>query len=404
MCSAPLSDGHHEFACRVCDECVAARRMDWIARCMAERSTSKQTLAITLTYGNETQDQRDGAAMFRYYDIQNLLKVLRRRIHYRTGQVDALRYVCAGEQGDRNGRCHWHIIIFSDHDLLEVGTFKGRFGPVTDRAKIISGAKPKRYTWDCWPHGFVVVQEPDQGGISYAVTYALKDQFTAEKSKGTARETKVETFATGMFRMSKTPPIGWNFVQAELQRMKEGGYVLPFPRLQIPDFRADYWSPKATLRHYLLEGMRDINREHREREGVNLPQWRALLAACSENDNDMEILLHGEEIETEDETSIERELNLRAREFAERQRIGRVLTRCGSSLPCTSCLRGFGRTTLDALGVEPYQTEGGQQAFRNIGDQTGHALWEAQRDRKGAGKPHPRCGLRNTSFHAGVYS
>ena len=61
----------------------------------------------------------------------------------------------------------------------------------------------KRLTWSHWPWGLISVQVPDQGGMMYALKYALKDQFNVEKSRGTMREHKAEAWGSGFFRMSK---------------------------------------------------------------------------------------------------------------------------------------------------------------------------------------------------------
>lgn len=402
MCSRPPTKDGRKFACRRCDECIATRRHDWVSRAMAERSMSRETFAVTLTYADDTQYQRDGAAMFRYADIKLFLANLRRAIEYRTGQTAAVRFIAAGEQGDREGRCHWHMLLFSAVDLLSLGTFEAPWGVVTRRQDIISpfGKPPRRRRWSMWPHGLVVVQEPDEDGITYAVTYALKDQFTAEKSEGTMREAKVETFATGMFKMSKRPPIGAPFIDELLVKLRAEGNVLPAVRVSVPDSKM-YWAPSGTLRKRLLAGMKAINDECHERHGRPAPQWNSLVASCKDRLGDMEILAHGQEEEDDDFEEIGRSIRKRAAEQAREQRRKTLARTCGSSIPCTKCLNALGVDELQKIGVERYEAPSAANPFavgyRFAGDETAARLVRAQSDRA-AGGVNALCGLNGTAI------
>lgn len=394
MCQSPQTtpDGR-TFACRYCDACISARRMDWVARAMAEKSVQPFAFSITLTYADETQFQRDGAAMFRYSDVQNFMKRIRRRMEYHYKRTCVLRYIVAGEQGERNGRCHWHIILFSDIDLLTVGKFFDHRGKqVIDPSDILSETGPKskklRRHWDMWPHGFCTVQVPDEGGMHYALTYALKDQFSQLKAKGTARETKSETFATGLFRMSKTPAIGEPFIIQQLDELRSRRSVLPKPTLIVPDARG-YWWPKGPLRKLLLQGLRAINDEIREFTGVNAPQWSSLLSACQKSDQDMEWLNGEKEIETFEEFAddFRRRANLREADKATEQ----VRRKCGSNAACFSCLVAVS-TTPDFISgaIETFEGEHGFGFRYKENDPTGAKL-RADQNRPHKRGVHPYC-------------
>ena len=88
MCSEPINYVDKEtgeavtFACRVCNECIAARRSGWIDRGMAERACHTHSLCVTLTYNTETEENRDARRMFQYADVMAFLKRLRRAASY----------------------------------------------------------------------------------------------------------------------------------------------------------------------------------------------------------------------------------------------------------------------------------------------------------------------------------
>lgn len=395
MCSNPLTKDGLTFACRKCNQCIAARKADWVSRAMAERSTSKHTLLFALTYSDETEFTRDGAAMFRYSDIRQLLNRLRQHIYRSTGERSAIRFLCAGEQGSVHGRCHWHIVIYSDIDLTTVGEYLRPSGRCQSREDIISGAgisgKKKRLNWSMWPHGFTVVQEPNYGGMAYALSYALKDQFNTQNSKGTMREHKAEAFATGLFRQSKAPPIGWDYCQALLARLRASFSVLPSLQVQIPDQKY-YWYPRGVMRRILLEGLRDINDHVIAETGRSAPQWSTLLARSSDNEKDLELLLHGEEIQEQEESDLLLVTKQAKFQRDERER-ATIRRRCGALAPCTACLHGFSDEYLNSIGIEYSQEE--SPTLRYTGDKDSSRLQSDQSCPTLQGV-NPHCTLRDT--------
>lgn len=165
MCLSPvkLKDGS-QVACRYCDLCRSNRLNDLIGRCIAEQCTASKTLAVTLTYAGDTAS----SAVLRYADVQLFLKRLRKDGY-------SVRYICAGEYGDKKGRAHWHIILF----------FYGRSPSVE---------MERRVDWSFWPHGFSYFQNPDYKGFRYVMKYALKQELSVKA-----------------LSMSKKPPLGYDF-------------------------------------------------------------------------------------------------------------------------------------------------------------------------------------------------
>lgn len=401
MCSRPqtmyseAAGKEVTFSCRTCDECVAVRRHNWVSRAMAEKAMHPQTFVVALTYSDATQFTRDGARFFRYHDVRLFLASLRDAIKQSTGKVAALRFLAAGEQGSRSGRCHWHMVLYSDVDLLTIGEFSAPWGKVTKYEEIVAkvGVDMPR-NWSMWPHGFVQVQAPDEGGIHYALSYALKDQFSTAKAKDSKRISKSEEFATGVFRMSKTPPIGAPFVDQMIWDMYERGYVLPKLMVQVPDMRMQ-WYPSGVLRKRLLEGIRRVNNSLVAQHGRNAGQWASLVNSVRDNEGDLEALGLNPS-EDEDEETIETETARKAREVAAANLTREIVRTCGGSLPCIQCCRGLPDEVLWSFGVRFNQDASELEAFSEEGEQ--NLAWtKLEWSKKTSGGINRACQLRDTA-------
>lgn len=348
---------------------------------MAERSLAKHTFSVTLTYSDDTEESRAGAAMFRYGDVSDFLKRLRRTLQYHFGiDAGAVRFVACGEQGDRTQRCHWHILLFSSVDLCKVGRWSyygdRRHEVVTARFNIITQAGAssvkRRREWSLWPHGFVVVQEPDLGGVKYAITYALKDQYRLDKSRGSKREAKSESLAAGYFRMSKNPPIGQEYLDARIWSLFERGAVLPDVKLSVPEMDRP-WFPRGAMRRRLLQGLRRINLSCILHEGRPAPQWSTLVSACAERPTDMEVLLGVEEEEESAGFAVEKSARIADGEA----RAAKIRRRCGALAPCNECLRGYSEQALSERGIAIIYGEAGTH-FRYAEDRDAARLTRDQ--------------------------
>lgn len=362
MCSNPITQDNMTFACRVCNECIATRRSSWVSRAMMERATSKFALCFTLSYNDDTQENRDAAAFFCYADIRDFLKRLKSRLR-RAGQSTDLRFICAGEQGDRYGRCHWHLVIFSEVDLTQVGTYYWRKTLMgADRNKMMTVGKRKvRMDWDIWGKGFVTVQEPKEAGMAYVLSYCLKDQFTVEKSEGTMRHAKAEQFATGLFRMSKYPAIGEVWIMQKITEHEANNTVVPKLQFKVPDC-SGYYVPNGPFREKILWALSAANRAIRWRTGADAPQWASLVASLQHDQKALEIL-NGPQEDQENEVSVETEFELRRKETAERKRQSDFRTSCGSVFPCTRCLDTLKKSELGALRIERVIPEDGEHYY-----------------------------------------
>lgn len=370
MCTRPIEKDGNTFACGTCNDCLSVRRKNWVARAMAEKTDWPHVVCVTLTYSDATPEGRQGARMFCYADVRAFVQRLTSRCRFEARKAKAnkmprVRFMACGEQGDRNGRCHWHLILYSDMDLTKIGTFwgmkNGRKVVVTDRSDIVSSVKKeKRLDWSMWvngktPFGFVHLFDADERGMNYVLAYCLKDQFTNEKSRETMREHKAENFATGSFKMSKRPPIGENWLMREMEVLEAKGAVLPALNLKVPGFRG-YWQPSASFRQKLLWCLVALNQRRKWATGANAPQWSSLLASCKDNAADMEIL-NGPQEKKPDYAAIARKVGRFAEAKAdwreERDRLWKGPCRC------RDCLATYSEERLAECGIYSVAYPGG---------------------------------------------
>lgn len=362
MCKRPhtLTTGQ-QIACRNCNDCIKVRSNEWLARAMAEKETSKYCYSITLTYNDETQSSRDGSKFFRYSDIQLFLKKLREAAFERWNVRGAVRFISAGEIGSKGDqRCHWHIVLYSQVELLDLGIFKNPFSGkliTTYDEKITTTKRKKRLAWSMWPQGFITVQVPDQQGIAYALIYALKDQFNLKNSKGTMRQTRSENYAAGHFRMSKAPPIGGAWLDQKIDRLYQTLSVLPNLHLNVPSY-SGYWYPSRVLRDKLLRAMVSINDLSIQQLGRSAPQWKTLLSTIDPESKDYEVLTNGEEREEQetDDAEFKRRFELRSKEYDQSRSNRDTRKRCGGISPCAACLRSLSDEQFDAVSKETART------------------------------------------------
>jgi hypothetical protein len=362
---------------------------------MAEKSCHPYTSCVTLTYSDETQETRDAAAMFAYADIRLFLAKLRDAARYaaktqRWNFVPYVRFLCAGEQGDRYGRCHWHLILYTNFDLSLLGKFRLSGKLVSHRRDMLTiGKRKRRLNWSLWEHGYMTLQEPDEAGMAYVLSYCLKDQFTAEKSVGTMRESKVENFATGLFRMSKRPAIGEEWLYTKLENLLARGSVLPSVQLRIPDM-SGYYHPSGPFMEKLLWGLVALNRRIAWATGANAPQWPSLLASCAEIPSYMEILNGSfeEQIEEYSASGLERRARFDAGEKATRE----TRRKCGSAVPCLSCLNSADSRDLRAQGFGRFENPNGDWSYFSL-DGFAHI---DQRRKSDLGRENVLCQLRGS--------
>lgn len=172
-----------EVACQKCSECRKGRVRDLTGRVLAESKYAVGSHFITLSYG---VDRRMGGAVdvkganvLTYSHCQNWLKRLRNAGY-------PMRYVLAGEYGSKNGRAHFHCILFWTREVPPVPEHK-------------LGKDGHRRCWNdpFWEPiggGHTQWAEVNQSTARYVAKYSLKD--------------RTDEHAQGFVRVSTRPLIG----------------------------------------------------------------------------------------------------------------------------------------------------------------------------------------------------
>lgn len=192
MCTNPglLADGT-EIACRICWQCRDNKVNDWVGRCVAETKTAVNSLAFTLTYGRDENDDTDHfrSAWLTYSDVQKYFKYLR-------SDGYKFRYLVAGEYGSEKGRAHWHALMF----------FEGDAPP---HELTIDKKLTRRFHNKYWPHGHQVCTKVHEASARYVCKYINKDVGKEERQAHLA--------------MSKKPPLGDAYFRLLAQKYVDAG-------------------------------------------------------------------------------------------------------------------------------------------------------------------------------------
>jgi hypothetical protein len=101
---------YQPIPCGMCIGCRLDRSREWALRCMHESTLHKENCFITLTY-DEKNLPHDTS--LNPPDVQKFFKRLRKRL-----KGKKIRYYYCGEYGDKNGRPHYHILLFG-HDFTD---------------------------------------------------------------------------------------------------------------------------------------------------------------------------------------------------------------------------------------------------------------------------------------------
>ena len=384
MCSNLIQlEENLEVPCRTCDQCIQVRKHGWVARAMAEKATSNATFAFTLTYRNYPDGTKPlGASVFRYRDFQKAIGAIREAYKRKYNERGEVRYICAGERGSKFNRVHWHVIIYTAKPIHDLGVW-AEFGDSQFESPIEPPMpeRKKKYEWSLWPHGCVEVQKPDTAGMSYCLSYALKDQFNVVKAEGTKRITKADNHGAGMFRMSKAPPIGYNYLQQRIASWRQRGVVPPSLDIKIPDY-SGFWYVAGDMRKALCVELHLINQEHVLATGSDCAQWSSLLASVAyDEDEDEEgtflktwdILKYGEieieEIQTDQSVYIEQSTRLKRRWSKDQY----IVNRCGKVGPCAKCFTRLDDAqkrdaiTDESKAFDAFVERQGYQSAKDIG-------------------------------------
>lgn len=142
-----------EVSCGHCSPCIMRKKNDYKNKLILEQSCHNcAPLFLTLTYDNEHLPS-DGVSV---KDVQLFLKRWRSYSEYHHTYCCRFRYVCHSEYTPKNGRPHYHLLIFgyplSPRDIMRL----------------------QSEIFECWGKGFVYLELCDHGCFNYVSKYLCK--------------------------------------------------------------------------------------------------------------------------------------------------------------------------------------------------------------------------------------
>lgn len=180
------------LSCGNCHECLKHRAADWAFRVKNELSMHDESAYITLTYN---EDSKHDLAAYTYYDFQLFLKKLR---NYHKKKISHFTSV---EYGSKNGRLHFHTIIFGYYPRnpqFERMSPSG-YPLYTETQQFNKTHKPLSQLWE---HGFHSFAPATVETAYYIASYALKSNITVNQDG--------EIFSDQL-KTSRNPAIGLTY-------------------------------------------------------------------------------------------------------------------------------------------------------------------------------------------------
>lgn len=144
-----------DLSCGQCYGCRLERSRQWAVRCVHEASLHEQNCFITLTYAAEHLPVNGSLV---YSDFQRFMKRLRKRFF-------SVRFFCAGEYGEKDGRPHFHACLFGMDFPDKVYFKKSPSGEKLYRSAVLE---------DLWPVGFSTIGAVTFESAAYVARYVMK--------------------------------------------------------------------------------------------------------------------------------------------------------------------------------------------------------------------------------------
>lgn len=204
--------------CGQCIECRLRRSRDWAVRCMQEASLHEMNWFVTLTYADEYLPE-GGSLDRRAFPL--FMKRLRK-------EYGSVRYFHAGEYGERNGRPHYHALLFGLwlDDVRACGESQSGY-PVFEAEGLSA----------LWPFGIVQLGGVSFESAQYVASYCVKKvsgpraeaHYQRVDGQGCVHQLEPE-YAT----MSRRPGIGFGWYKEFRGEVYRDDGVLARGHLVVP--------------------------------------------------------------------------------------------------------------------------------------------------------------------------
>lgn len=222
-----------EIPCGHCIQCRLDYSKTWAIRCCHEASMYEHNYFITLTIDDDNlQYGKTGNPTLDKKRFTQFVKAVRKKFE-RLGHV-GVRFFGCGEYGSGDGsrglNPHYHLILFncplSDLSL----DFVCDDGSIV--RKTSSCGEPlyfSQFIKDCWPYGFITVEDANYRTEAYVSRYILKKQGLSESLVFDKNLAVIPPF----LRMSNRPAIGSTYFEDNEQ------FLIDNPLLIIPRDRKE---------------------------------------------------------------------------------------------------------------------------------------------------------------------
>lgn len=233
--------------CKKCIGCRSDNASMWSMRAYHESILHKKNCFITLTYNNEAGDLLDDPLCMyslRYRHFQLFMKKLRKEF-----PQEHIGYIVCGEYGHKNGRAHWHAILFNfdfpDKELVyESKGFPHYKSEILNRLWSKYIVNTKTFV----PIGFCDLANVDYDCCSYVSQYVMKKLPDIVTSPIVSYDDegipiRLEERAPVLVKTSRNPSIGLDwFVKYGKNAVERGFCYSPSNkkfRLKVPQYYYD---------------------------------------------------------------------------------------------------------------------------------------------------------------------
>lgn len=163
--------------CGQCGGCRVEYSRQWAIRCMHEARLYERNCFITLTFDDVNLFKRDNPYSLDKRDFPDFIKRLRDRENHGLLKDDPMfkriRYFHCGEYGDKNGRPHYHSLLFN-YDFADKKFLTNRRGNKLYTSKLLS---------ELWPYGYASIGELTFESAAYVARYCTKKFNNKDKEK-----------------------------------------------------------------------------------------------------------------------------------------------------------------------------------------------------------------------------
>lgn len=160
VCKNPRILGDLVTGCGQCTPCRIRKRREWTHRILLESFEHVSSAFVTLTYSDE---HLPSDCCVHPEHLSSFVKRLRAAYEFR--DWPKLRYFGVGEYGDRNGRPHYHLIVFSAYPCEK---------PLLKKANKPCDCEPCKVIQSCWRKGHILNGTVTPESAEYTAKYTSK--------------------------------------------------------------------------------------------------------------------------------------------------------------------------------------------------------------------------------------